>query len=223
MLSPTADLRGGPAPLTLVGVRSLQPKPNHLDMRGLGIPFRFDLRALLERARRLPVQVDSVAINLPFLSVTAKPDHVERQAAREIIIRMSKKRVLNSHECCDTCIEVALQSLQEIRALLVDKQVVLMDRPDSVLFLLLDMMLVALNQFLTFTQRIGVLDRQNQEAYFAALEVLRAHLYRCIAQIARIADYPVAIQETLMRYDDAWQLDAYEPPQLSNVHTGAVS
>jgi hypothetical protein len=123
--------------------------------------------------------------------------------------------VLNAHECCDDCISEALRSLQEIRALLVDKQVALMDHPDSVLFLLVEMMLVALNQFLTFTQRIGVQDRRNQEAYFAALEVLRAHLYRCLSQIARIADYPMTVEDALMRYDDTWQLDAYEPPKLA--------
>ena len=183
-------------------------------MRGLGIPFRFDLRELLERARRLPVKVDGITINLPFLSISASPDDLERQVAREIVIRLSKKRVLNSHECCDSCITEALASLQSIRSLLVDKQVALMDRTDSALFLLLDAMLIALGQFLTFTQRIGAQNGDNRDAYFAGLETLRAHLYRTLDQISRIADYPIEITDALMRYDGNWQLEAYEVPKI---------
>ena len=92
-------------------------------MRDLQPPFRFDLNTLLRRARQLPQQVEGVAINLPFVSITVRPDDRERRIAREIVIRLADKRILNAWECCDDCITNAIASLQDIRVLLVDKQV----------------------------------------------------------------------------------------------------
>jgi hypothetical protein len=86
-------------------------------------PFKFKLAPLLERAQHLPARIDGISIRLPFVNVTVKPDNVERKVAREIVIRLADRRVLNSFECCDGCIESALKSLQEIRSILVDKQV----------------------------------------------------------------------------------------------------
>lgn len=52
-----------------------------------------------------------------------KPDKMERKVAREVVIRLADRRVLTSAECCDNCIDQALASLQEIRRIIVDKQV----------------------------------------------------------------------------------------------------
>ncbi len=180
-------------------------------MRDLKPPFKFDLSALLGRIHRLPVTVDGVSLSLPFLSVSIKPLDVERRVARELVIRLADRRVLNAFECCDDCIDRALTSLQEIRRLLVDKQVELSDRPDSPLYLLLELIAEALRQFFTFEQR---LDRrfESREAYFAALEMLRAHIHRVLLQVAKIADTNIPKIAETMRYDEAWQLDAYERP-----------
>ncbi len=106
-------------------------------MRELKPPFKFDFRAQLKDARRkLNSRVGSVSVNLPFFSFSLNPDDLEKRVAREIVIRMSDRRVLNAFECCDNCIDQALSSLQEIRRILVDKQVELSGMPDSPLYFL---------------------------------------------------------------------------------------
>ena len=200
-------------------------------MRDLKPPFKFDFRSQLKDARRkLNTRVGSVSINLPFLSFSLNPGDLERRLAREIVIRMADRRVLNAFECCDDCIDQALSSLQEIRRILVDKQVELSGGPDSPLYLLIELQVEAIRQFLTFEQRLNQAAEPGsvviaapsdfrrsppvREQYFSALEMLRAHLYRCLFQISKIADTEIPKIADHMRYDDAWQLEAYEQPKL---------
>lgn len=201
-------------------------------MRDLPPPFRFDLRSILSGARRkVNSRVDGVSINLPFVTFNVKPDDLEQKVAREIVIRMAERRVLNAFECCDNCIDQALESLQKIRSMLVDKQVELANHTDSALYLLIEAMGDAIRQFLTFEQRLkqeasrsplfipNVPDFRRppdqREQYFAALEMLRGHLYRCLAQVSKIANIDIPKIVNHMRYDEAWQLEAYEMPALS--------
>jgi len=200
-------------------------------MREFSIPFRFDMRLLISSARRkINSRVNGVSINLPFVTFNVQPDVLEKKVAREIVIRLAERRVLNAFECCDGCIEQALDSLQKIRSLLVDKQVELADRTDTALYLMIEVMGDAIRQFLTFEQRLqqetaersiivpsfSVSDRrfEHRESYFAALEMLRAHLFRCLTQVARIADMDIPRIGDHMRYDEVWQLEAYEPPAI---------
>lgn len=200
-------------------------------MRELKPPFKFDFRTQLKDARRkLNTRVGSVSISLPFLSLSLNPDDLEKRVAREIVIRMADRRVLNAFECCDNCIDQALSSLQEIRRILVDKQVELSGVPDSPLYLLIELQVEAIRQFLTFEQRLNqsaapesmLVDAPSdfrrrpptREQYFAALEMLRAHLHRCLLQVSKIADTAIPKISDHMRYDDAWQLEAYEQPKL---------
>ena len=140
-----------------------------------------------------------------------RPEDRERRVAREIVIRLADRRVLNAFECCDSCI---------------DQQVELADLADGPLYLLLDMMREGIRQFLTFEQRLGDRDasehpwerhreRDVQELYFAGLEALRAHLHRCLIQVAAIADIEIPGIAAHMRYDPAWALEAYTRPALS--------
>ncbi len=200
-------------------------------MRDLKPPFKFDFREQLKNARRkLNSRVGSVSVNLPFLSFSLNPDDLEKRVAREIVIRMSDRRVLNSFECCDNCIDQALSSLQEIRRILVDKQVELSGVSDSPLYILIELQVEAIRQFLTFEQRLNefapsepaLVDVQKdfrrprpaREKYFAALEMLRAHLHRCLVQVSKIADTAIPKIPDHMRYDDRWQLEAYEIPKF---------
>jgi hypothetical protein len=200
-------------------------------MRNLKPPFKFDFKAQLKDARRkLNSRVGSVSINLPFLSLSLNPDDLEKRIAREIVIRLSDRRVLNAFECCDNCIDHALSSLQEIRRILVDKQVELSSVPESPLYLLVELQVEAIRQFLTFEQRINEAAKpeglpsdasakfrrshQVNEKYFAALEMLRAHLHRCLLQEAKIADTQIPKISENMRYDEAWEIEAYEEPML---------
>ena len=106
-------------------------------MRSGAIPFKFDLTSLWARARR---QVGSVTVSLPFISIAVSPNDLERKVARELVVRLKDRRVLSAWECCDDCIDRALASLQEIRKLLVEKQVELSDVLDGPLYLLIDAM-----------------------------------------------------------------------------------
>lgn len=199
-------------------------------MRDLPPPFRFDFRNLLSDARRkIANRVDGLSISLPFISFRMRPDNLEEKIARELVIRMADRRVLNSSECCDNCIDEALASLQKIRELLVDKQVELSHAVDSPLSFLIALQLEAIRQFLTFEQRINANAAPSQfvipesgdfrrppdarEQYFAALEMLRAHLHRCLLQTANIGKTTIPKIIDHMRYEEAWQLDAYEKPQ----------
>jgi hypothetical protein len=198
-------------------------------MRQTRPPFRFDFDILIEAARRkLNNRVEGIELTLPFLTVVVCPDDLEQQVAREVVIRMSDKRVLNSSECCDHCIDEAISSLLAIRNILVDKQVELSKATDGPLYFVLEFMLEAIRQFLTFEQRLKMKKeptivvpassdfrrpQEQREAYFAALEMLRAHLYRCLVQVSAIADVRIPQIAQRMRYDEAWQLDAYKAPQ----------
>ncbi len=201
-------------------------------MRDLPPPFRFDLRALLSGARKkVNSTVNGVSINLPFITFNVQPDDQERKVARELVIRLADRRVLNAWECCDGCIDSALISLQEIRSILVDKQVELAKDTDGALYLLIEAMADAIRQFLTFEQRLkqepsefpiilpSMPDRHrrfdHRDKYFAALEMLRAHLYRCLAQVSKIAQMEIPSISKHMRYDEVWQLEAYESPAAS--------
>lgn len=199
-------------------------------MRNSKPPFKFDFRTLLEEARRkFNIRVGSVSINLPFLSISLNPDDLEKRVAREIVIRMADRRVLNASECCDNCIDHALSSVQEIRRILIDKQVELSGMQESPLYLLIELQVGAIRQFLTFEQKLNQtagsgaqIDAPSgfsrpppvREQYFAGLEMLRAHLHRCLLAVSKIADTAIPKIADHMRYDEAWQLDAYEHPKL---------
>lgn len=173
--------------------------------------FKLDMSSLLSHARR---HVGDVTINLPFISFGISPDDQERRAAREVVIRLKDRRVLSVWECCDN----ALASLQEIRRFLVDKQVEL---PDGPLSLLLDSMTLGIRQFMTYEEllregapdhpRFGDFRRppDTREAYFAALEVLRGHLSRCLGQVAKVAGVDAPSDGLIAKYQGPWPLDAY--------------
>jgi hypothetical protein len=193
-------------------------------MRDFSPPFKFDFDKLVATARgKLNNRVDGIAISFPFVSVSVCPDDLEQQVAREIVIRMADRRVLNSSECCDNCIDQALES----RQLLVDQQVKLSKATDGPLYLVIEFMLESIRQFLTFEQRLREQEHSRsrrpeasdfrrphveREAYFAALEMLRGHLYRCLAQVATIAKVQIPKIAEGMRYDAAWQMEAYKSP-----------
>ena len=135
--------------------------------------------------------------------------------------------MLSAWECCDDCIDLALASLQEIRKLLVEKQVELSDLSDGPLFLFMDAMALGIRQFLTFeealerpkgvlrSRRLGRHDRlpEMRQAYFDALEVLRGHLSRCLGQVAALAEMRAPSDGLIANYQGPWQLQAYSMPQ----------
>jgi hypothetical protein len=46
--------------------------------------------------------------------------------------------------------------------------------------------------------------------------MLRAHLHRCVAQLATIAGMKIPTIPAHMRYDESWQLEAYARPAFAS-------
>jgi hypothetical protein len=195
-------------------------------MRSGAIPFQFDLSNLLGRATRtLRGRLGNVTLHLPFVDVEVSPESREKQVARELVIRLKDRRVLSAFECCDNCIDQALASLQEIRRLLVDKQVELSDMQDGPLYLVIDLMREGIRQFLTYEQlltrdvplpayaRPGDFRRPPavRQSYFDALELLRGHLSRCLGQVAAIAGMDAPQDGVVAEYRGPWVAAAYVP------------
>jgi hypothetical protein len=197
-------------------------------MRSGAIPFRFDIREPLKKLQRLATShVGEVTLSLPFFSVAVNPTGLEKKVARELVIRLKDRRVLSAWECCDHCIKEALASLQEIRRLLVDKQVELSGVQDGPLYILTEAMADGIRQFLSFEQRLNhsaerVRARPNRDElpykipqqYFDALEILRAHLSSCATQVAEIAGIEVPDTGLIGNYKSSWVVAAYETLEL---------
>ena len=196
-------------------------------MKTGNIPFQFDLKEVIQRGQRVwRSKIGDVTLSLPFISVQVKLKDQEREVAREIVIRLKDRRVLNAFECCDNCIDNALKSLQEIRQVLVDKQVELAEQQDGVLYLMLEAMALGIRQFLTHEQRLRQVEEiadappdfrrepEVRQEYFDALEVLRGHLSRCLGQIANIAGMEPISEGLIANYNGPWQIEAYKPVQL---------
>ena len=87
-------------------------------------------------------------------------------------------------------------------------------------------MLEGIRQFFTFEESLRTsnaefpgelftwLHRHDLQPYFAALEMHRGHFYRCIAQVAVVVNTEIPKISAHMRYEDAWQLEAYEKPEI---------
>jgi hypothetical protein len=197
-------------------------------MKIRSMPFRFDMREPLKKFRRLAKShVGAVTLSLPFFSVSVNPTGEEKKIARELVIRLSDRRVLSAYECCNHCIKEALVSLQEIRRLLVDKQVELSGVQDGPLYILTQAMADGIRQFLTFEQRLNhsskrmpsardrdEFPREIRQQYFDGLEILRAHLSNCVTQVAEIAGMKVPDTGLVRNYNGSWLIATYETLEL---------
>lgn len=194
-------------------------------MRSGDIPFRYDISKVLRKlAQTPPARANDVEVTLPFVTVLSAPSGGDRKLAAEILTRLGDHRVLNAHECCDNCIDEALASFQKIRSYLIDVQVQLIGSEDRVLSCLIDLMLAPIRQFLTFEQTLSGTHSPPREkggfyrvpeirqAYFDALEQLRAHLSRCLIQMTVIAGLPTPLGGYFPDYLGEWDLDAYVRP-----------
>ena len=187
------------------------------------------MRELTAKGRqRIATYVEGVSINLPFVTFNVRPDDLEQQVAREIVIRLADRRFISygEHRCHGHTEEV-IASLKEVRSMLVDKQVALAKCANGPLYLIIDFMLEGIRQLLTFEERLRksearfliipparTLHEDKTEMLIAALLLLRDHLQRCLNQISKIADLNQADAVQKSKYIEEWQLEAYEPPSL---------
>jgi hypothetical protein len=188
--------------------------------------FNFDklLGKAIEQAKK---NIDGIEINLPFFTLSIKPNDIEKKVARELLIRLPDKRVLSSKECCDDCIDRSLASLQEIRKTLVEAQVSLADFHEGGLFLLIEFMVEGIRQFITFEENLRIdsslkdsaqfkdlyRPRDIREEYFKILEQLRFHIHSCLTQIATIADMKTPKIASYLKSDETWLLSLYHTPK----------
>lgn len=187
--------------------------------------FKFDILILLKKEKtEAQKHVDGVTIRLPFLSFSVKPSDIEKSIARELLIRLTDKRVLSSKECCDDCIDYSLASLQEIRKVLVESQIKLSSYHSDALYLLIEIMAEGVRQFITFEEsiKIDTLLRNDsivkslyrpqdiRQKYFSALEKLRFHIHSCLSQIALLADMETPKLESYLRSQDEWDFKIYK-------------
>lgn len=64
-------------------------------MRSGDIPFKFDITDLIAKARRqVKGRVGEITLTLPFVSMAISPKDKERAVARELVIRLKDRRVL---------------------------------------------------------------------------------------------------------------------------------
>lgn len=197
-------------------------------------PFKFDFTEIFSDSYDNFSHLNgSVSINLPFISFSFEPKNEERNVAREILVKMSDRRVLISQECCDNCIQRSINSLLEIREFLVNKQMEISHLTDSPIYILIELQVEAIRQFLTFEEKIksqnqdGILIKSKrhdggsslllQEQYFSSLEILRSHIHKCLNQISKIAKIEVPKNIIEMDYDESWRTNLYTSPEDESV------
>lgn len=200
--------------------------------------FKFDFDKLLGKAvKKAKKHVDGVTIKLPFISFSVKPTDIEKKVARELLVRLPDKRVLSSKECCDNCIDNSLGSLQEIRKILVDAQVNLTDFHEGGLYLLVELMVEGIRQFITLEERMRIAPSLKGEAefsdpyrpmnirqqYFDVLEQLRFHIHSCLTQVAVIAEMETPKVEGYLKSNDEWLLSIYHIPTQLVTSQGVTS
>lgn len=198
--------------------------------------FKFDISKTIKNARKfIDKHVDGVSIQIPFMSFSVKPTDIERKVARELLIRLPDKRVLNAKECCDNCIDNALSSLQNVRKILIDKQVDLAEYHDRGLYLLIELMIEVIRQFLTYEESLKSNARrkmpngnsgfyrapETREAYFEVLNQLRFHIHSCLIQISKIAEMKTPKIESYLKSEDTWMLSLYLKPKALLEDKGA--
>ncbi|GAB1536323.1 hypothetical protein ADMFC3_19540 [Geovibrio sp. ADMFC3] len=204
-------------------------------MQRIAAMFKFEISKILKEAQiKFNKHVDGITISFPFISFSLKPTEREKIVARELLIRLSDKRVLSSTECCDNCIDNSLTSLQEIRKVLIDSQVKLSDYYDGGLYLLIELIAEGVRQFITYEEYLrtkmkeDVIHRENyrsphiQEQYFSILEQLRTHIRSCLTQIANIADMETPKTESYLKADNKWLLSIYKKPENFKTNKGMI-
>jgi hypothetical protein len=122
------------------------------------------------------------------------------------------------------CIDNSLASLQEIRSVLVEKQVELSALNDGSVFLLTEYIAEGIRQFLTATEHhasavvlhCGDSSRETfvRENYFQALELLRFHIHSCLLQLSKIAGVETPRVAAYLRSEAEWHQVAYTPPAI---------
>ncbi len=155
--------------------------------------------------------VDSVSLSFPFgVSLNYKPKTSDIEIARDIVIKLIDRRVLNSKECCGNCINDSINSIKEIKSDLIGIKSKLLNNLDEPLYYLIDYIIAGINVFFDFMERYSNDIEANKEIYFSALETIRNHTTDCLHEISKIGN--IKIDKKLYAYRtnrNEWDLKYY--------------
>ncbi len=168
---------------------------NYTDMGKYKLEYKIPKYAckILSEKYTTMLSPESISLSIPFgISIVIQPEKKESEIAKEVIIKLIDRRILNAKECCGSCIKKSLASLMEIKGQLIDIKVKLANKTDSALFYLIDYIIISINTFLDFIERYKIEDEeQNKAIYFDALEKIRSHISQCMFEIAKIGKFKI--------------------------------
>ncbi|WP_285578141.1 hypothetical protein [Geothrix limicola] len=170
---------------------------------------------LVSKSESTPSIIDSISLSFPFgISVSFKPSDAESQIAGSIIVKVINRRILNGRECCASCINESIQCLKEIKSDLVAEELRLIKAINTPLFYLTDYIITSINAFNDFMERNRLIDGENINIYFDALNKLRCHIAKCLTEIAKIASIEIAKDKfASIEGGPSWNKDSYSSAQ----------
>jgi len=139
------------------------------------------------------IKMESIGLTFPFgISTTLKPQQRDSEIAKEVIVKLIDRRILNSKECCASCIKQSVDSLKKIKSDLIGIKVRLSNRINEPLFYYVDYIVISINAFNDFIERYENDIEQNKVYYFDALEKIRNHIANCMYEISKIGHYVIS-------------------------------
>ena len=141
------------------------------------------------------ITLDSISFSFPLrISSSFRFEKSIIDIAKETIITLVDRRILNAKECCANCIYNAVNSLKEIKSDLINIKKQLKNNINSPLFYFVDYIIISINSFFDFIERNNLVDNKVDDkdhdikkVYFDALEIIRNHIAQCMNEIAKIA------------------------------------
>lgn len=155
--------------------------------------------------------VDAVSISIPFgIKFNVTPTKNEVKTAKETILTLIDRRILNSKECCANCIKKSVESLKEIKSDLIQIKIGLVDCMNSSLYYFIDYIIISINSFTDFIERNHINEEEHKIIYFDGLEKIRKHIALCMIEISKIGK--ISIDRKIFAFqqqDNLWIKENY--------------
>jgi hypothetical protein len=140
------------------------------------------------------ISITSLTLSFPFRAgITVSINSKEKDIAKEAIIMLVNRRILNASECCPSCSQQSIDSLKEIKSDLIQIEKKLINSVNGSLFYFIDSIISGVNQFLKYIEDNNFMETfpLNREIYFEGFNIIRNHIVQCLYQISKIADYEI--------------------------------
>ena len=143
---------------------------------------------------RKQLSVSGINLSFPFsagITISIKPQ--ERDVAKETIVVLVNRRILNAAECCASCSQQSITSLKEMKSDLIQIEKKLTGSINGPLFYFIDSIVNGINQFLKYIEDYNFIEtfNLNRDTYFQSFNIIRNHIVQCLYQIAKIADFEI--------------------------------